>query len=186
MPLIEKLSLILRLFPAILSVGCSSSTDSKSTPVDWTVGRGSAACHEWQQAFCELESKCGTASISTCASQVQTVSCTTDTAAANCATSIAAASCSSFPSGCNVTDIADTAAAVQACTDYLTAGCTHDANCGSSTAVEVCVANLQTTLSCSKAIGVKLNYESCMTQIKSADCSSALPAECKSLIYVSS
>jgi len=182
----EKLNLILRLLPAILSVACSSSTDSKSTPVDWAVGRGSTACQEWQQAFCELESKCGTASVSTCAGQLQTVSCTTDTAAANCASSIAAASCSSFPSGCNVTDIADTAAAVQACADYLTAGCTHDANCGSTTAVDTCVANLQTSLSCSKAIGVKLNYESCMTQIRSAGCGSALPAECTSLIYVSS
>jgi len=168
----------------LLICGCSGSNDNKSAAVDWTAGRGTEACHEWQQAFCELEAKCGSASVATCGSQVQTIQCASDTTAADCATSMAAATCSAMPAGCNSTDVADTAWAKQACIDYLTAMCTHNASCGSSTSVDTCVANQQTTSSCSKAIGVKLNYESCISQINAASCATQLATECASLIYV--
>jgi len=185
-PPINVQRLIFRLLPAIISVGCSSGNDSKSTPVDWTVGRGTAACHEWQKAFCERQSTCGGVDLVTCANQLQTVTCASDATAANCATSITAATCSTATSGCNISDVADTAWAIQSCTDYLTAACTHDANCGSGIAVDTCVANLQSSSSCAGALGVKLKYESCLAQINAATCTTTLPADCKSLIYIGS
>ncbi len=167
-------------------LGCSSGDDNKPTPVDWTAGRGTAACHEWQESFCTHLTNCGATEMAKCATQVQTLTCASDETAANCATAIEAATCPGIPSGCNSNDIADRTWASAACTTYLTALCTHDANCGSSVTVADCVPKLQTSSNCAQAIGVKLNYEDCLSRINAAACSDAIASECKSLIYVAS
>lgn len=167
-------------------LACGSGSDDNASSVDWANGRGSGACHQWQQSYCELAGKCGSTSSSNCAEQMQAIPCVSDTVAADCATSFATATCSTVPSGCDVADVADKAWAEQACDDLLTMVCTHDANCGSSTAVGACVSRLQSDIDCSKAVGVRLNYESCLSKIKSASCSATLPTECKTLIYISS
>jgi hypothetical protein len=164
-------------------LACSSGNDSKSNAVDWAAGRGTPACHEWQQAYCNFQAKCLGGDLATCAQQVQTITCISDTTAANCATSIESATCSAVSVACNATDIADAAYAQQQCTDYLTALCTHDANCAGGGEVDSCVASLQTTISCNNAIGVKLNYESCLAQINAASCAGTFPSGCSSLIY---
>ncbi|GEM_PF-1718690 len=168
-------------------LGCSSGDDDKKvTAVDWTAGRGSDACRQWQEAFCTSLTECGLTELSQCASQVQTVTCASNQTAADCAAAIEASGCSGVPTGCGSTDIADRGWAREACTDYLTAICTHDAGCGSTVAVADCVANMQDDSNCEQAIGVKLNYEDCLARINSAACSATMPTECRSLIYVAS
>jgi hypothetical protein len=164
-----------------LLIGCSN--DDNSTPsVDWTIGRGTAACHEWQQAYCELAAKCAGLALTDCARQYQGITCNSDTAAANCATALEAATCVSVPSGCGATDLADTAPAIAGCNQLYTDVCTHDANCGSSTTVDSCVSQMQTQASCDNAIGLELNYETCLAKISAATCTASMPTECTDVL----
>jgi len=171
---------------AFLILGCSESGGDGSS-VDWTKGRGSAACHDWQEGYCQLVKDCAGTAISTCADQVQTLACATDAVASNCAAQFAKGSCGSLNSGggCSPLEVVDAAVAVHACNDYLTAVCTHNATCGSAVDVATCVATLQGSLSCAKAIGAKLNYETCMQEIGALSCSGTIPPGCTQLIYVS-
>jgi len=167
-----------------LSVACSGSNNSTNiSSVDWAKGRGDAACHEWQQAYCELVSKCGGVALADCGQQYQGIACNSDTTAANCATSLTAASCSAMPAGCGPTDLADTAPAMAGCNQLYTAICTHNSNCGSATATDSCVSQLQAQNNCSGAIGLELSFETCLAKIAAASCTtSTQPAECTKVL----
>jgi hypothetical protein len=175
---------ILVVTTAIFLFSCSGSNNSNSTPnVDWTKGRGDAACHEWQQAYCELGAKCAGAALSDCAQQYQGIVCNSDTTAANCATTLGAANCSSLPTGCNATDVADATTAVAGCNQLYTAICTHNATCGSTTAVDACVSQLQSQNNCNNAIGLELGFETCLSKVNAAACTATQqPSECKNVI----
>ena len=168
----------------MILLSCSGTNSSNSSPqVDWTKGRGDATCHEWQQAYCEMAAKCAGASASDCAQQYQGIVCNSDTTAANCATTLSSANCSSPPTGCNATDLADATTAVTGCNKLYTAICTHNANCGSSTAVDACVSQLQAQNDCNKAIGLELGFETCLSKLSALACTaSEQPAECKNVI----
>jgi len=163
-----------------LFAACSGGNNSTNiSSVDWAKGRGDAACHEWQQAYCELVSKCGGVALADCGQQYQGIACNSDTTAANCATSLTAASCSAMPAGCGPTDLADTAPAMAGCNQLYTAICTHNSNCGSATATDSCVSQLQTQNNCSGAIGLELSFETCLAKVAAASCTmSTQPAEC--------
>ena len=175
---------ILFVTTAMILFSCSGSNNSNSPPsVDWTKGRGDAACHEWQQAYCEMGTKCAGVSASDCALQYQGIVCNSDTTAANCATTLSSANCSSLAAGCNATDLADATTAVAGCNQLYTAICTHNANCGSATAVDACVSQLQSQNDCSKAIGLELGFETCLSKVNAATCASTeQPSECTNVV----
>jgi hypothetical protein len=176
----------LLLIACTFALCCSEKDNSPGAPaVDWTTGRGTAACHEWQRSYCELAARCEGVTLVTCATQYQGIECSSDTTATNCATSLDAATCTSPPTGCNATDIANTAPANQGCNDLYTAVCTHNTSCGDTTPVATCVTDLQGVHDCSAAIGLALSYQDCMTQINAAACSStALPTACDNVILM--
>jgi len=163
-----------------LVLSCSGKDNTPSTPaIDWTAGRGTAACREWQRAFCELAAKCGTTTLTACANQMQQIACNSDATAASCATSLDAATCAAPPASCNMTDVLDATPAIQGCNDFLTAVCTLDTKCGSTTPLDTCVTQQLTTINCANAIGLALDYQDCLTQINAAACTStAMPAVC--------
>jgi len=174
---------VLVVITAMILFSCSGSNNSSSPNVDWSKGRGDAACHEWQQAYCEVGAKCAAAALNDCANQYQGIVCNSDTTAANCATTLGSASCSALPAGCNATDLANATTAVAGCNQLYTAICTHNANCGSPTAVDACVSQLQAQNDCNKAIGLELGFETCLSKVNAAACSaSEQPSECKNVI----
>ncbi len=168
---------------------CGNSNSSNTTPsVDWTAGRGTAACHEWQQSFCNWASRCSLQDMTTCAAQMQQLECSSDTTAADCATSFDSAACTAMPAGCNVTDaIVNTAPAIQSCNDFQSAFCTKAVGCGAYSSAADCLTQAQSSLDCSKAVGVGLSYSTCITQVNALTCTSSdLPASCKDVILLQS
>jgi hypothetical protein len=179
-------SLLLIASTSILS--CSSKNDSPSAVVtDWTAGRGTAACHEWQRASCEWAARCNARDVAQCAAQYQEIECNSDTTATNCATSFDAAACTTLPANCGMTDLANAAPAIQGCTDFFNALCARDATCGSPTPTATCVTQTETasSIDCSLAIGLSLNFQDCLTQINTLSCNAAAqPAVCtKSILF---
>jgi len=174
---------VLVVITAMILFSCSGSNNSSSPNVDWSKGRGDAACHEWQQAFCEVGAKCAAAALNDCANQYQGIVCNSDTTAANCATTLNAASCGALPTGCNATDVTDPTAAVAGCNQLYTAICTHNTTCGSATAVDACVSQLQSENNCNNAIGLELGFETCLSKVSAASCTATqLPSECTNVI----
>lgn len=169
---------------AMILFSCSGKDDSNSSAqVDWTKGRGDATCHEWQRAYCEMGNKCAGMSIGTCAQQYQGMVCKSDTTAANCATTLTSSNCSSPPTGCNAADLADPTMAVAGCNQLYTAICTHNANCGSPTAVDACVSEMQGQNDCNKAIGLELSFETCLSKVNASSCTATeSPSECEKVI----
>ena len=183
--MIRAISCVLSLAFSISPLGCSGKdTSPAAPPTDWSAGRGSAACREWQRSFCEYAAKCGSTTLVSCATQMQQLSCNSDTNASNCATSLDAAACGAAPIGCNMTDIVDSAPAVQGCNDLLTAVCTHDSNCGSTPAIATCVTQQLTSLNCSNAIGLALNYQDCLSKLNTAACTASFPKECNDVVLL--
>jgi hypothetical protein len=182
----HKLTAYLSVTSLLLLNNCSGSHDSNS--IDWTKGRGTAACQEWQQSLCNWASRCNLQDITTCATQNQQIECSSDTTAANCATSFDSASCSTVPAGCNVTDtngVVNAAPAIQGCNDWVDAICSKAVSCGAYGTTSACQTDMQSSLDCSTAIGLGLHFQDCMTQTAALTCSStSTPAVCEDTILV--
>jgi hypothetical protein len=157
-----------------LVMACS---DSPSTA---PAGRGSAACNEWQAAYCGLVGKCQGAN-SLC-DQVKGIACKSDAEAKRCADLINAAACVPPPTECDVTGIADPAPAAKACEDLNAAFCKRADECQPGS-LQTCLDAIKMQLDCSTIIGVTLAYESCMGEIPKIACTSlALPDVCKGVL----
>ena len=184
----HRISISCLFIACVWLLSCSgSSNPSNTTPaIDWTAGRGTAACHEWQQSFCTWASHCNLQDMATCSAQVQQLECSSDTTAANCATSFESAACTAMPAGCNVTDaVVNTAPAIQSCTDFQNAFCAKAVPCGGYASTTDCLTQIQSNLDCSKAIGVSLSFSTCMTEVNALTCTSSdLPASCKNSILL--
>ncbi len=162
---------------------CGGSDSPAGASVDWTNGRGSATCHEWQRAYCELANKCGGTALADCAKQYQGIACNSDTTAANCATTLAASSCATVPTGCSATDLADTAPAIAGCTQLYTSICAINTRCGATTTADACMTELQTQHNCNSTIGLELSFETCISKLGSESCdSTSAPAECSKVM----
>jgi hypothetical protein len=159
-----------------LVMACSDSP-SPATP-----GRGSAACNEWQTAYCGFAMKCNANNVNTICDQVKAFACKSDTEAKRCADAINAASCTAPPAGCDALDIADPAPAKKACEDYRTAFCKRIDECQPGS-MDACVAEFNKTLMCEKAIGVAAGYEACMPEIPKLVCANVtLPDVCRGIL----
>jgi hypothetical protein len=169
---------------ALSAIACSSSNDASEERVNWDAGRGTSACREWQRAYCERVAQCSTATLATCAHQVQAIACVSDTAATDCATALDAATCATVPSTCGPLEIADAAPATESCNELLTEWCTRGNECGGVASIESCVTQQQTSLDCNKAIGVALGYDACIDKIHATECTGDFPNECHDMILL--
>jgi len=167
-----------------LFVSCSGKNDTTTPSVDWTAGRGTAACREWQRAYCELSAKCGGMALATCAAQAQQIACSSDTTASNCASALDAASCSAVPTSCEPTDLVDTAPAIQGCNAILTDWCNHNTKCGSTMPLDTCMSEQLATTNCNNAIGLALSFDTCVATITAAACTAAFPSACEEMVLL--
>jgi hypothetical protein len=137
------------------------------------VGRGSAACQDWQDAICDfVADECGAVVRDLCDDNYRGVECLSDEQASECANALQQATCTSPPPSCDLTDVADPAPAVAKCEGILEAICELVMRCGSSQTLEDCIASTTAMLSfdCATAIAVDLRYESCIEAIQQATC----------------
>ena len=161
--------------------GTSSTGGTTAASIDWTIGRGTTACHAWQQAACDYFVKCNAVDLTTCANEIQSISCDSDTTATRCATALESASCNNAPTNCSVNTVVDTAPAIQGCSDLCQAKCAHDTAC--NTADNRCQRTCERQVGCSSAVGITLNLAACIAATGSASCSTtAWPAICSGVI----
>ena len=164
---------------AVLSLVLSCSDDASNAPA----GRGSAACHEWQGAYCGLLAKCMAAN-SAC-DQVKGVACKSDDEARRCAAAMNAQACATPPAGCDAPAIADPAPAQKACDDFEIALCMRNEECQPGTR-DACLEQVKGIVACEKAIGVGLSFEQCMSDVAKISCTAmTAPDSCKGVILVS-
>jgi hypothetical protein len=161
-----------------LAMGCSGDDGGNAGPS----GRGTPTCNDWQAAVCEWLVKCPVTGAASC-DQVKGIACKSDPEAARCAGALRSASCTTPPSRCDLSDLADRAPALKACNDYKETACTRLDECKTITHDE-CLQQLM-GLDCSRAVGVMLGYEQCITEMKSLACGSMMvPAVCNGVILL--
>jgi hypothetical protein len=161
------------LVSATLALACSSP----STPAA-PKGRGTPACNEWQTAIVSWASKCGTSTASL-QDQALGITCSSDQTALDCATAFNAAACTALPPGCQLRDLADPAPAAAACQQFIDETCTATVRCDPSTTSDLCHQQASTKVDCTKAIGVKLSFEQCISELKAISCQASMtPASC--------
>jgi hypothetical protein len=165
-----------------LASGCSSS--SASSPGGG--GRGSSACNDWQSAVCGFVQQCPGNNPALC-DQTKAIVCKSDPAASACAAKFHANGCSTDPTGCQLGDMADPAPAIAACKQFAQAICDTGVRCGGAVTTD-CATSYETQLECNggKVLGVKLTFDSCLADLKVADCAStALPTSCNAVLLTS-
>ena len=160
-----------------LGSGCGDDSGNSGPP-----GRGSAACNQWQSAYCGLVSKCQGAAQA--CDQVKGIYCKSDAEAQRCANALGSATCSGPPAGCDVLDIADGAPAQKACTDMQTAVCQRNDECQPGTR-DACLTQINDVLNCSKAIGITLAFEQCLVETAKISCTNpTTPLICKGVVLL--
>ena len=146
------------------------------------VGRGSAACNEWQSAYCGLLVKCQSPNANALCEQVRGISCKSDTDATQCADLINATGCAAPPAVCDVGGIADPAPAKKACEDFNAAFCERFDECQPGS-LATCLAEVKMSLNCDTIIGISAGFEACMSQIPQMACSNPmLPEVCRGVL----
>jgi hypothetical protein len=159
--------------------GCSGSSND-----DDDDGNGDgAACQQWQVAICDFVEGCGV-DATTCRAQAPAISCLSEAEAQRCSGEFATATCSAPPTGCDVTDIADPAPAVEKCNGFIEALCNRSEECEAGTHDD-CVVSGNMSLDCSTAIGIKQSYDQCITDIATLACDAAnAPASCQGVVLL--
>ena len=161
-----------------LALGCSD--DDPSPPA----GRGSAACHEWQAAYCGLLiNKCMAANAA--CDQIKSIACKSDDEARRCVGVLnAQSSCAAPAVSCDIGAIADPAPALKACEDFGNALCARNEECQSGSR-DACLEQFKGMVTCSKAVGVALSFEQCLTDVPTISCAApTTPDSCKAVILV--
>ena len=168
----------------LLLSSCSSDPDGAADDANdaGAVGRGSPACHEWQQAYCEWNSACENPSVA--CEQVKGIYCKSDEDAQRCATAMTSSACSELPAGCDVGVLADRGRAQKACEDFAESFC-HRLDACSTTAHDPCIEEVKLVLDCKRALGVTLSYEQCMSSVPNMDCKTlAVPPTCRGVLLL--
>lgn len=164
-----------------LLLGCSSGDECA---MDWSAGRGSTGCHDWEREYCELQSMCWGADVNTCGRQLQAVQCSSEDVAASCAEFLSKASCGPIANGCHIEEIADMNWAVATCNAHAEFLCERMKRCDGTVDVASCESDTIANQGCARAIGVKLRYEGCVERISSLSCGNEIPSECAWLFYI--
>jgi hypothetical protein len=163
---------------AVASLAFACSDDANNPPA----GRGSAACHEWQGAYCGLLAKCQAPNAA--CDQVKGIACRSDDEARQCANTVNTMQCAAPPASCDVVAIADPAPAQKACEDFQNALCARTEECQPGSQ-DACLEQVKAALACTRAIGFGLSYEQCMADVAKLACAAtAGPDSCKGVILV--
>lgn len=136
-------------------------------------GRGTVACQDWQDAICDLAAdECGGVSRAVCDDQYKAFECLSDEQASACANELQQATCVGVPAGCDYADIADPAPAIAKCEAVVGAVCELSIRCGVERTLDDCVqmAPEMLGITCSQALGVALEYETCIERLANAPC----------------
>src|SRR5262249_30632209 len=118
-----------------LTLSCSSPSNNGSSG---PVGRGTAACNQWQTAICGWVTRCGAPLGTACAEQADAISCISDQKAQDCATALNGAGCTAPPAGCDLSDLADPAPAITACNQFTDELCAFEVRCDSTVTSDAC------------------------------------------------
>jgi len=162
---------------------CSSDPDGATDANDaGAMGRGSAACHEWQQSYCEWNSACQGPAVG--CEQVKGIYCKSDDDAQRCAAAMKSSSCTELPAGCDVGVLADRDRAQKACEDFAASYCERVDACLTGPH-DPCIEQVATVLDCMRALGVTLSYEQCMSAVPTMDCKTlAVPPPCRGVLLL--
>ena len=162
----------------LLLGSCSDAGEDTGVPAR-VEGRGTAACHDWQTAYCGFVAKrCALQDQATCAENAGSITCSADELAEQCVASINTATCASPPVGCDLGDVADRAIATAFCEQYVNAACDMTVRCGGGT-YEACQANLSSQMDCSRSVGASEGFEQCLSDFSTLPCSAtAIPSSC--------
>jgi hypothetical protein len=167
---------------ALCAAACTHTENQSSDQ-----GRGSAACHAWQDAVCDYAAdRCGAMTRSECDSQYQAVTCQSDDAARSCADDFNTSRCGRASASCDLDAIADPAPATRACDDLVQHFCARSVSCGASETQDACLATPTVKgIDCGKAIAYRLAYEQCFQQVDTLDCTVLeLPPICSDVIIL--
>jgi len=167
---------------ALAVLGCAPAAEDEEET--GALGRGTAACREWQDALCDWAAdQCAGMSRSACDRQAQAVACSSDAEARACTVILREASCDEPETECGVLAMADRDPAVQACEEYAEVVCAAEERCGTSVASS-CTGPLIGQLRCADAYGVTLDYEACLYRLETLGCTDAFPSICDTVVLV--
>lgn len=152
---------------------------------DGPVGRGSAACQDWQDAICSFSAECGGLPRAQCLAQYQGVTCNSDSEASRCS-NLFNRGCSGITESefvaCDIEAIANPAPARQGCHDLIDHYCARAVTCSSST-LDQCVAQQNASIDCEAAIALTLDFEDCIADVDALVCpDTALPDSCSGVL----
>ena len=146
-------------------------------------GRGTAACNDWQTAFCDYSKRCTPSTADDDCIAARAVTCSSDSVATGCVSPLSSATCGTIPTGCGEADVADRAVATQLCNDWITGLCSAAVRCGG--AGDACVLQLQSQVDCKAVIGVKLQLQDCLDTLQTLSCGADRPESCNEVVLPS-
>jgi len=163
---------------------CGGSEDPPPSSPQVT-GRGTPACNTWQTAVCSFAARCSTAPAATCQEQATAISCISDQKAQDCAAALDAATCAMGPPGCDLKDLADPVPAQAACQQFIDETCAFGMRCDATLTLDSCRQQAATQVDCTKAIGAKLQFEQCISEIRALSCTAqAGPPSCSGALVL--
>lgn len=170
----------------VVLLACSvSSACGDESEGDEPMGRGSAACQDFQDATCDFASdRCGVVARATCDTTFRGIRCVDDAQATACANALNEATCGSASPQCELDAIVDRPAAIASCEALYQAFCDHNATCGGQTVGECMADAAAMGFDCSQALSIDLRYESCLEAIDALMCGSPTPAVCREVVLV--
>lgn len=172
-------------FGAVL-IACSvSSACGGDDESGEAVGRGTAACRDFQDASCDFASdRCGAIARGTCDATFRGIQCASDERASACANALNQAACGTQAPECALDIVVDRAAATAACQTLTQAFCDHNAMCGGAPASECTATAAAMGVDCSQALSIDLRYEMCLEALDMLSCGSPTPSVCNQVVLV--
>lgn len=135
------------------------------------VGRGTAACQDWQDAACDFASDlCGWRPREACDVEFWSYECLSDETALACADTLRTIATCTTPSECDAPAIVDPAPARAKCEDLAKAICAVETRCDPAVSMSLCIESRRLDLQCAQALGASLTYEECLEAVTNATC----------------
>jgi len=130
-------------------------------------------------------SRCSVLNATQLQEQVNGVSCISDAKAQACADAFKEAPCTGVPAGCDQFAVADPAPALAACQKFIDTDCSRAMRCTPALTADACQAQSAASIDCSKAVGVKLSFEQCLSELGALSCQATTgPAVCNGALVL--
>jgi len=168
----------------LLVGGCSGSSNDDDDDDGSVNGAGSPTCQQWQTSICNFAERCG-GNAALCREQAPGIACLSDAEAQRCTAEFEAAACTSLPTGCDFSDIADPAPAIDKCNAFIQAICSRGEECEPGTQQD-CLTQAAGSLNCAAAIGIKPSFDQCLSEVAVLDCeATSAPVSCQGVVLLS-